>query len=89
MYHCIQYSYYSNVFLWFYYRTLGSSLLRSTDSKQQLTLAYNTVQIIVLSVDSLINMVGGIKGLISESCNIGGGREKKKTKSIDQEKVRR
>lgn len=45
--------------------------LKPLDPKQRQTLSLNTVQIITLSIDSLINMVGGIKGLVSESCAIG------------------
>ncbi len=45
----------------------------------------NTLQIIVLSVDSLINLVGGVKSLVSESCNVGGV---KKGRTVRKEEVR-
>ena len=45
----------------------------------------NTLQIIVLSVDSLINMVGGVKSLVSQSCNVGGV---KKGKTARKEEVK-
>ena len=62
-----------------FYSVAGSSnSLKVSDPKQHLTLALNTIQIIVLSIDSLVNLVGGVKGLISESCNIRSGKNNRR-----------
>lgn len=61
--------------------------LKSLDPKQRQNLSLNTMQIVSLSIDSLINMVGGIKSLVSESCAIDKSSKKQQQRPNHMEQV--
>lgn len=77
--------YYNSISSYLYSVSGSSDSLKSLDSKRFSILAQNTLQIIVLCVDSLVNIVGGVKSLVSESCNVGEGKNSKKLKSVRRE----